>query len=116
MRDRNIYAKEQDERTAACRPIDLANKATMPAIRQCLAEKFYKSSLYRAMEADFPTRMEPKVIAGMYTDVFTPASGVADENRKRILIDLHAGALMWESKTFGYLGDPHRGVRQDQSD
>jgi len=101
--DRDVYAKEQDERTAACPPIDLANKEKMPAIRQCLAEKFYKSSLYRTMQADFPTRMEPKTIGGVHTDVFTPAAGVPAENRKRVLIDLHAGALMWESKTFGYL-------------
>lgn len=102
-RQRDVYEKEQEERTAACPPIDLANKAKMPGIRQCLAETFYKSSLYRIMLADFPTRMEPKTIAGVYTDVFTPITGVPAENKKRVLIDLHAGALMWESKTFGYL-------------
>lgn len=103
QRDRDVYAKEQEERTAACPPIDLANKEKMLAIRLCLSEKFYESSLYRTMQADFPTKMEPKTIAGVYTDVFTPAAGVPAENRKRILLDLHAGALMWESKTFGYL-------------
>jgi acetyl esterase/lipase len=102
-REHDVYEKEQDDRTAACPPIDVENKANMPTIRRCLAEKFYKSSLYRTMQADFPTRMEPKTIAGVYTDVITPAAGVSAENDKRVLIDLHAGAIMWESKTFGYL-------------
>jgi acetyl esterase/lipase len=75
----------------------------MPAIRQCLAEAFYKSSLYRTMQASFAVNMTPKTIAGVYTEVFTPKAGVSAGNRDRVLIDLHAGALMWESRTFGHL-------------
>lgn len=50
-RDRDIYSREQDERTNRCPPINLANKAKMPSIRLCLANSFYNTSLYRAMQA-----------------------------------------------------------------
>ena len=102
-RDRDIYSKEQDERTNGCPPIDLENKTKMPAIRQCLAEAFYKSSLYRTMQASFAVKMTPKTVAGVYTEVFTPEAGLSAGNKDRVLIDLHAGAMMWESRTFGHL-------------
>jgi len=103
QRDRDIYSKEQDERTNGCPPINLENQTKMPAIRQCLAESFYKSSLYRTMQASFAVKMTPRKIAGVYSEVFTPIAGVSAGNKDRVLIDLHAGALMWESRTFGHL-------------
>jgi monoterpene epsilon-lactone hydrolase len=102
-RDRDIYSKEQDERTNGCPPISLENKENMPAVRQCLADAFYKSSLYRTMQASFAVKMTMQTIAGVYTEVFTPDAGISAGNKDRVLIDLHGGALMWESRTFGHL-------------
>ena len=44
-------------------------------------------------EVLFPLKVEDKKIAGVHAFVYTPAAGVAQENKSRILIDLHGGGF-----------------------
>jgi epsilon-lactone hydrolase len=46
-------------------------------------------------EALYPVNIEPKLIGGVRTRVITPKSGVAPENRARVLINLHGGGFVW---------------------
>jgi len=43
----------------------------------------------------YPVSIEPRVIGGVRTRVITPKSGVAPENRGRVLINLHGGGFVW---------------------
>lgn len=40
-----------------------------------------------------PSRIEPVTMNGVHTDVVTPDSGIAPENAKRVLINLHGGGF-----------------------
>ena len=46
-------------------------------------------------ETLYPVSIEPRVIGGVRTRVVTPKSGVAPQNRGRILINLHGGGFKW---------------------
>ena len=47
------------------------------------------------MKTLYSVRIEARTIAGVRTEVITPEDGIAAENRKRVLINLHGGAFMW---------------------
>ena len=43
----------------------------------------------------YPVSIERKVLGGVNVRVITPTAGVAPENRKRVLINLHGGGFLW---------------------
>jgi len=43
----------------------------------------------------YPVTIEERTIGGVRAQVITPKGGVAPANRKRVLINLHAGAFLW---------------------
>ncbi len=43
----------------------------------------------------YPVNIEERVIAGVRTQVVTPRTGIAPENRDRVLINLHGGGFIW---------------------
>ena len=43
----------------------------------------------------YPVNIEPRVIAGVRTQVITPKDGVSAKNRNRVLINLHGGGFIW---------------------
>ncbi|WP_428610596.1 alpha/beta hydrolase [Sedimenticola sp.] len=100
-RERDVYSKE--DTANACPSFEGAAHKDIPSIRQCLADAFYKTSSYQTMMTHYPVNMTPEIIGGVYTEVFTPIKGVAPKNRDRVLINLHAGALMWGSRTLSHL-------------
>src|SRR5688572_5630396 len=62
----------------ACPP-PAADTARMPAIRRCEAEAFSTSWRYKAMRDRYPATITPQVMGGVYTEVFTPAAGIAPQ-------------------------------------
>jgi acetyl esterase/lipase len=52
-------------------------------------------------KALYPVHMESQTIAGVYTDVITPAQGVSSKNSNRILINLHGGGFVTGARTAG---------------
>jgi monoterpene epsilon-lactone hydrolase len=46
-------------------------------------------------EVLWPVNIEPRVIGGVRTRIITPRSGIAPENRARVLINLHGGGFIW---------------------
>jgi len=64
-----------------------ADRARMREIRLCEAEAFYKLPLYQKLRAQYPVTVTPQTIGGVYTEVFTPADGIAEKNSRRVLIN-----------------------------
>lgn len=47
------------------------------------------------MDHAFATKRQRSEIGGVTVDVVDPTSGIAPENRKRVLINVHGGAFLW---------------------
>lgn len=47
----------------------------------------------------YPVNMKVETIGGIYTQVFTPKGGVAPENARRVLINLHGGGFYIGART-----------------
>src|ERR1700744_3658200 len=60
--------------------------------RGVMDRHFYAPRLARALER-FPATIRSDSIAGVRVDRVAPASGVAPENRGRVLINLHGGGF-----------------------
>ncbi len=88
---REVGRKDLMARTENCPPFEGATMADMPAIRQCQAQAFYKTSFYKHLRSRFNVTMTPKTIGGIYTEVFIPDGGVASKNKNRVLINVHGG-------------------------
>jgi len=87
----------------ACPPMKGADRADMPVIRKCQAETFYKTSLYGELRARYPVTLTAEQMGGVYTEVFTPVDGIARENAKRVLINMHGGGFVSGSRTTSHL-------------
>jgi acetyl esterase/lipase len=62
------------------------------AIRKYLEEVFYPPLIAR-YNSLYNVRIQPKTIAGVYTEIITPAQGVSSKNKERVLINLHGGGF-----------------------
>jgi len=69
-------------------------------IRRCQAGRYLSSAEFARLNELFPVQLTPETIGGVYTEVFTPQSGIAPENRHRILINLHGGGFLIGSRTY----------------
>jgi acetyl esterase/lipase len=49
----------------------------------------------------YPVTIEPVTMAGIYTEVITPAGGVPARNQERVLMQLHGGGFMTSARTGG---------------
>jgi monoterpene epsilon-lactone hydrolase len=49
----------------------------------------------------YPVRVEQRTIAGVPTQVVTPAQGIAATQQRRVLINLHGGAFLWGAGSGG---------------
>ncbi|GAB3782041.1 alpha/beta hydrolase [Dyella agri] len=81
-------------------PKMLAAGAKAPPITAPIAESraFYdrmNSDRAARMEKLYPVQVRHQTIAGVGADVVLPAQGVAPENRRRVLLNLHGGAFLW---------------------
>lgn len=83
---------------ALCTPWSLK---TGKAIRQCEA-KMYPPIMAEAKKI-YPVEIKQKTIDGVYTHIITPAEGIPDKNKNRVLINLHGGAFKYGSRFGGQL-------------
>jgi epsilon-lactone hydrolase len=103
LKKQEEYLRESQATREQCPSVDGAEIGEMPAIRQCHAEVFYAASRYRDLINRYNVKMTPKTINGVYTEIFTPAEGVAEKNRHRVLINLHGGAFLGGARTASHL-------------
>ena len=92
-------AKKQASAANPCPPEEGADAAHMSAIRKCEAEAFYKSADYKHLRELYRVVMTRRQIGGVYTEVFEPAEGIAPENRRRVLINVHGGWFTGGART-----------------
>lgn len=62
------------------------------------ARSFYdriNSDRVERMKKLYPVELSTQTIAGVGADVAEPASGIAPDNRRRVLINLHGGGFLW---------------------
>lgn len=86
-----------------CPPIADANPETAPHIRQCQADAFYKTELYRSVRSRYAVTLVPQEIGGVYTEIFTPVDGVERKNENRVLINLHGGGSYYGARINSHL-------------
>ncbi len=70
--------------------------------RQVLDENLYGPLIEEARQLH-PVVEEVLEIDGVYTEVFTPLSGIPTENKNRVLINLHGGGFTFGARTEGRL-------------
>ena len=102
---KSILKQENQEQVArlkqpSCGNILNATAGQVPAFRKCELAKFLSSEDYARLNKLYPVRLSPGTIAGVYTEVFTPATGIAPENRHRVLINVHGGGFLIGTRTF----------------
>lgn len=72
------------------------------AYREWIDTHFYPRIL-ATQRKTFDVTIEPREIAGVYTEVIKPAGGVAPEWQGRVLLNLHAGGLTFGARMCGQL-------------
>ena len=75
----------------------------MAQVRNCQAAAFYKSEIYRQIRARYPVSIRSESMGGIGVEVFTATRGVAPENEKRVLINLHGGGFLEGARTVSHL-------------
>jgi monoterpene epsilon-lactone hydrolase len=70
------------------------------AYRECFNKAYYAGWIAR-QRARYNVAIRPEIIAGVPTEIFTPADGVAAANRQRVLINLHGGGFVYGSRWGG---------------
>lgn len=105
---RAVLRQQREEERAAsttphCPSKTDAPLAEMPRIRECEAQAVIKRPMYRSMRERYPVTLTPEQIGGVYTEVFTPKEGISDNNRKRVLINVHGGGFDGGSRSLSHL-------------
>lgn len=73
------------------------------ALRRFERERFYQSQPYKSLISRYDVLVTDSEIGGVYTEIFTPANGIAQKNENRVLINLHGGAFQYGSRTASHL-------------
>lgn len=71
--------------------------------RNAILDEYFFAPRIEEARRLYPVDEEVLTIDGVYTEVFTPASGVPDENGDRVLINLHGGGFSMGARTEGRL-------------
>lgn len=91
-------AYASDEAQAGWRQAHDPKAAAPPALDlpglQALYGRF-NDELAARMKALYPVTIEAKTIGGVRTEIIRPKAGVAPENARRVLINLHGGGFLW---------------------
>jgi acetyl esterase/lipase len=96
-------SKEDDTILDKCPSDKGADRAAMPEIRKCQAEAFYKTALYKDFRDQYSVSITPKTIGGVYTEIFTPAEGIAKRNEDRVLINVHGGGFLGGARKYSHV-------------
>ncbi|MBV6418259.1 MAG: Acetyl esterase [Steroidobacteraceae bacterium] len=73
------------------------------AEQRATLDKYYLDPLIARARQRYAVTIEPRTIAGVYTEVITPAEGVARDRDDRVLINLHGGGFTMGARTNGQL-------------
>jgi len=68
--------------------------------RRCGEQHYYPAIIARLRER-YKVAIEPKIMAGVATEILTPHDGIPAANRDRVLINLHGGSFMYGGRWGG---------------
>lgn len=80
----------------------IASAKDIVVYRGCQEKYFYSIAIAR-LRARYNVTIQPRRIGGVGTEEFTPVDGVPEENRHRVLINLHGGDFMFGARWGGQL-------------
>lgn len=83
----------------ACPNLRTAPLAQLSEARACQARAFLATPLSKRLKAKYPVEITPQRVGGIETEVFTPTAGVSEQNKHRVLINLHGGAFLFGWQT-----------------
>jgi len=75
----------------------------MREVRNCQAAAFYRSEIYQQVRSRYAVSIRQERLGGVFVEVFTPAQGIAPNNEKRVLINLHGGGFLEGSRSVSHL-------------
>ena len=75
---------------------DLSLPATPTQEQQ--REAFYKTDAYQRLRTRYPVEIKLETLGGVDVEVITPAAGVSDENKDRVIINFHGGSFQSGSR------------------
>ena len=82
----------------------IAKMQQLPIAEQrATLDKYYLEPLIARAKARYAVKVEPRTIGGVYTEVITPAEGVARDKDQRVLVNLHGGGFSLGARTNGQL-------------
>ena len=82
----------------------IARMQTLPiAGQRATLDEYYLGPLIAKARQRYAVAIEPRTIGGVYTEVITPAEGVARDRSERVLINLHGGGFTMGARTNGQL-------------
>lgn len=91
------------ETSTTCASIFEVELAMVPEVRECNRNNYYQSTFYKDLVARYKVDIQPKTIAGVYTEVFTPKEGVSSTMINKVLINLHGGSFTHGSRSGGQM-------------
>jgi monoterpene epsilon-lactone hydrolase len=75
----------------------------MAEVRNCQAAAFYRSEIYKQIRARYAVSIRQERLGGVFAEAFTPVEGIAPNNEKRVLINLHGGGFLEGSRSVSHL-------------
>ena len=101
---RDVYGPEFGTFSQGCANLNDAadDPEAVRAARQCVAEGYCGTAIYKDTVAKHPVEITAETIAGVYTEVFVPEQGVAEENMDRLLISIHGGGFRVGARYFSH--------------
>ncbi len=98
-----VLLKSKKERAAAlkCPGGRYPGRSTEEILtfRKCYDD--YVAEKAAEVQKRFGVKIEPKTIAGVYTEIFTPEGGVPDRNKNRLIINVHGGGFVIGARVSG---------------
>lgn len=94
---------EKEYQSMNCPAFEGADRENMPEIRQCQADFFYTTSIYKNMVKRYEVKITSELMGGVYTEIFIPTSGVKKSNADKVLINVHGGGFTGGSRSLSHL-------------
>lgn len=83
--------------------LDIAKAGEISSLRKGFADYFHTTPLYTNMVKAYDICISSQKLGGVDTEVFIPDEAEAEANQKKVLINLHGGALVCGEKTYAHL-------------
>ena len=101
---RDVYGPEFGTFSEGCANLNEVSDdlEAVRAARECVAQGYYRTAIYKDTAAKHPVEITAKTVAGVYTEVFVPKRGIAEANKNRLLISIHGGGFAVGARYFSH--------------